>query len=130
MLQFGADITNRMADTDGETSEPKTISVVGYSTCGYYHSACNVAKRFGEANNVKVMCKSMDRSQYKQWLSNHWTSGVVPSYHTTSPATFFGDVVDEQEGTKFIGGCDELKEYVRKQQVSGQQKSGEGCSIL
>ena len=119
-----------MSDSNEEAQQPKTISVVGYSTCGYYHSACKVAKQFGEANNVKVTCKSMDRSQYKQWLSDRWTSGVVPSFHTTSPATFFGDVTDAQEGTKFIGGCDDLKEYVRKQQASSHQKDGGGCSIL
>ena len=119
-----------MSDSNEEAQQPKTISVVGYSTCGYYHSACKVAKQFGEANNVKVTCKSMDRSQYKQWLSDRWTSGVVPSFHTTSPATFFGDVTDAQECTKFIGGCDDLKEYVRKQQASSHQKDGGGCSIL
>ena len=90
----------------------------------------NVAKQFGEANNVKVICKAMDRSEYKQWLSNRWTSGIVPNYHTTSPATFFGDAVDAQEDTKFIGGCDDLRLCKETTSVESSGKRWRDCSIL
>ena len=118
-----------MAESAKENNdEKKVISVIGYKSCGYFHSACNVANQYGKKNNIRVVCKAWDRGQYKQWLSQQQNSGNVDRFHTTSPATFFGDVFSEGDKTEFIGGCDELTDYVRKQ--GNGNSSGGGCQIL
>jgi hypothetical protein len=112
--------------------EKKVISVIGYNSCGYYHRACDVAKNYvAKNNNLRVVCKAWDRTKYKQWLSEQHNNGIVDTYHTSSPATFFGDVLSKEDKTEFIGGCDELTSYVRSQEQGGNDdSSNNGCKVL
>ena len=76
-----------MAESAKENNdEKKVISVIGYNSCGYYHSACNVANQYGKKNNIRVVCKAWDRGQYKQWLSQQQNSGNVDRFHTKKKA--------------------------------------------
>lgn len=106
---------------NGEGGKPARmrINVAGYPTCGYFMRAANLAVAVEHLFPLQVQAaivRLKDKAAYKGWLKDEIpTMGRLAESakgHTSSPLVWFND-------DDFLGGCDALFEYVRRNFMSG-----------
>ena len=104
------------------------FSVFGYAGCGYANEACarvqDLSRKY--PGKFKSECKITSRSEYQSWLQSRSGLAANLGSHRTSPACF--------ENSKFIGGCDELVNYLGSKSFADRTnippQEGSGCLLL
>jgi glutaredoxin len=87
----------------------QSISIAGYSTCGYHKRALRAANAFFGASTVNDRTFS-SRAQYKQWLQTKdglQFSGRTAAEHTSSPFVWINK-------DHYVGGCDDTLAWISK----------------
>ena len=111
----------------------KNLLIFGYNSCGYYRRACRNGQDFvKEFDNTfdDVICKDLtSRSLYKEWLAQQYEQGNLSPSHTSSPANFIQDTTNDNQLT-FIGGSDDLTQYINSYKVKHNKTNTNGCTII